>query len=446
MTVRSRISSAVAVIVLLTAACSSDEPESQADQSNASSTTSVSSSTTSLVEGAGVEESVPTSTIPVLESDFGVDETSIRIGLSVDLSGPLSGLDSFIVDAHLAYFDEVNDAGGIAGRSVEVIALDHASDIDAHVDNVRELLEQSERGVAMIASVGGDDFAAEVLPVLEAENALGISRGHAFRGAVTPPNLARLGEDTCIDAYAGVLRLAEATELEVPTLAIVSRQGVYGTRSTAGALAAAEEVEAETVFEFRGELTDESIEGVAAGLVSSEPDLVWLAVSPSDLRQLLLGVAGRDNAWLWGGTYQSYDPLLLETSVAATVSTLYTHTASVVPFGDSSAASRSARLRSTFPATEYWAAESLSFGWQQAELAHEILLIAAEAGDLTRAAIVNAHVADLPDFGASRFFSIDHEQATLRAPISEAGSTGLNTIDSPLIDRAALQMACGAAR
>ena len=445
MTLRARISSALVVIVLLAAGCSSDEPESQADQSAVSSTTSVSSSTTSLVEGVDVEETVPTTTLPALESDFGVDETSIRIGLSVDLSGPLSSLDSFIVDAQLAYFDEVNDAGGIAGRRVEIIALDHASNSDAHVDNVRELLEQSERGVAMITSVGGDEFAAQVLPLLEAENALGISRGHAFRGAVTPPNLARLGEDTCIDAYAGVLRLAEASELEAPTLAIVSRRGVYGARSTAGALAAAEEVEAEIVFEFRGELTDELIEGVAADLVSSEPDLVWLAVSPSELRQLFLGVAGGDNAWSWGGTYQSYDPLLLETSVAATVSSLYTHTASVVPFGDSSAASRSARVRSTFPATEYWAAESLSFGWQQAELAHEILLVAAEAGDLTRAAIVNAHVVDLPEVGASRFFSVDHEQATLRAPISEAGSTGLNAIDSPVIDRAALQIACGAA-
>ena len=446
MTVRGRISSAVAVIILLAAGCSSDGPESQADQSAASSTTSASSSTSSFVEAVDVEETVPTTTIPALESDFGVDETSIRVGLSVDLSGSLSSIDSFIVDAHLAYFDEVNAAGGIAGRRVEIVALDHASDRDAHLDNVRELLEQSERGVAMIASVGGDDFAADVLPLLEAENALGISRGHAFSGAVTPRNLARLGEDTCVDSYAGALRLTESSDLEAPTLAIVGRQGVYGVRSMAGAIAAAEEAEAEIVFEFVGELTDESLEDVAAELATSEPDLVWLAVSPSELRQLFLGVAGRENAWLWGGTYQSYDPLLLETSVAATVSTLYTHTASIAPFGDSSASTRSARIRSTFPATEYWAAESLSFGWQQAELAHQILLVAAESGDLTREAIVNAHVVDLPDVGATQFFSVDHEQATLRRPISEAGDTGLNAIDGPVIDRAALQTACGATR
>ncbi len=442
MTVFGRTSSAVAVIILLAAGCSSDEAESQADQSAASSTTSV-LSTSSSVEAADVEETAPTTTIPALESDFGVDETSIRVGLSVDLSGPLSGIDSFVVDAHLAYFDEVNAAGGIAGRMVEIIALDHASDSAAHLDNVRELLEQSESGVAMIASIGGDDFAAEVLPLLEAENALGISRGHAFSRAVTPRNLARLGEDTCVDSYAGVLRLIEASELEAPTVAIVSRQGVYGARSMVGAIAAAEEAEAEIVFDFGGELTDESVEDVATELAESEPDLVWLAVSPSELRQLFLGVAGRDNAWLWSGTYQSYDPLLLETSVAATVSTLYTHTASISPFGDST---RSARIRSTFPTTEYWAAESLSFGWQQAELAHQILLVAAESGDLTRAAIVNAHVVDLPDIGATKFFSIDHEQATLRTPISEAGDTGLTAIDGPVIDRAALQTACGATR
>ena len=121
MTVFGRTSSAVAVIVLLAAGCSSDEAESQADQSASSSTTSV-LSTFSSVEAADVEETAPTTTIPALESDFGVDETSIRVGLSVDLSGPLSGIDSFVVDAHLAYFDEVNAAGGIAGRMVDILS------------------------------------------------------------------------------------------------------------------------------------------------------------------------------------------------------------------------------------------------------------------------------------------------------------------------------------
>ena len=61
--------------------------------------------------------------------DFGVTEDTIRVGLNADLSGVFAGLVSPIVDAQQAYFDRLNENGGIDGREVELVILDTAYDL-----------------------------------------------------------------------------------------------------------------------------------------------------------------------------------------------------------------------------------------------------------------------------------------------------------------------------
>lgn len=75
-------------------------------------------------------------------SDVGSDK-EIRIGNIVPYSGPLSEFGA-IGQAEAAYFDMVNDRGGINGRKVRFITRDDNSDPAAALELTRELVEKDD--------------------------------------------------------------------------------------------------------------------------------------------------------------------------------------------------------------------------------------------------------------------------------------------------------------
>src|SRR5438552_951765 len=75
----------------------------------------------------------------------GVSKTNILIGQSSPFSGSNKELGEDIREGLQAYFKQVNEAGGVNGRTLELIALDDANDAKRSGENARILIEQ--RGV-----------------------------------------------------------------------------------------------------------------------------------------------------------------------------------------------------------------------------------------------------------------------------------------------------------
>src|SRR3979409_94202 len=73
-------------------------------------------------------------------SDIGVSDTEIRIGNIMPYSGPLAAF-ATIGKAEAAYFDMVNDNGGINGRKVRFISYDDSSDPATAIELTRKLVE-----------------------------------------------------------------------------------------------------------------------------------------------------------------------------------------------------------------------------------------------------------------------------------------------------------------
>ncbi len=73
----------------------------------------------------------------------GVTETEIKIGGTYPFSGPASSYGTF-GRAAAAYFDKVNDAGGINGRKINFIAYDDGYSPPKTVEQIRRLVEQDE--------------------------------------------------------------------------------------------------------------------------------------------------------------------------------------------------------------------------------------------------------------------------------------------------------------
>jgi len=73
----------------------------------------------------------------------GVTATKIKLGNTAPYSGPASSY-ATIAKSALAYFDMVNDRGGINGRKVEVISLDDSYSPPKAVEQTRKLVESDE--------------------------------------------------------------------------------------------------------------------------------------------------------------------------------------------------------------------------------------------------------------------------------------------------------------
>lgn len=73
----------------------------------------------------------------------GVTDTSIKIGNTMPYSGPAAAYGT-IGKAAQAYFDKINDEGGINGRKIEFISLDDGYSPPKTKEQTRKLVEQEE--------------------------------------------------------------------------------------------------------------------------------------------------------------------------------------------------------------------------------------------------------------------------------------------------------------
>src|SRR5258707_13649287 len=95
----------------------------------------------------------------------GVTKTKILIGQSSPFSGSNKDLGDDIREGIQAYFKQVNDAGGVNGRTLELVALDDANDAKRSAENARILIEQ--RGVLALVGYASATLSLPALPFAE---------------------------------------------------------------------------------------------------------------------------------------------------------------------------------------------------------------------------------------------------------------------------------------
>ncbi len=95
----------------------------------------------------------------------GVTKTRILIGQSSPFSGSNKELGEDIREGLQAYFKQVNEAGGVNGRTLELVALDDANDAKRSAENARILIEQ--RGVLALIGYASATLSLPALPFVE---------------------------------------------------------------------------------------------------------------------------------------------------------------------------------------------------------------------------------------------------------------------------------------
>ena len=84
--------------------------------------------------------------------DPGASDSEIKLGQTMPYSGPLSGF-ATLAKAELAYYQMINDQGGVNGRKITLISLDDGTSPPKTVEQTRRLIEE-DKVLAISGSLG----------------------------------------------------------------------------------------------------------------------------------------------------------------------------------------------------------------------------------------------------------------------------------------------------
>ncbi len=384
---------------LIAAACGSDDdggttaqdtspPDTEAmeDEDDAPATT----------EAMDDEDDAPTTTEAMddggeILTDIGVDDETIKVGFLSDLTGIFAGLTVPITDGSEAYFERLNDNGGIAGRQVETIVLDTGYDVPTHQQHYDTLSSDGADGVAMIGTSTGSPHTASIREDLVDDGlfASPLSWNSSWATAESS-NVFEWGTNYCVEGMNGVSYLAET--FDATTVAILSFPGDYGEDGALGAKLAAEALGLEVVYDGQGQVIPGSDQTpVITSLVASEADIVWATTNAGLMAEIMGGAAAQGFEGQWGGNGPSFSPLLLDSDIAPLLDTNYTHVQPYAAIGSGGSAGMDdvlSLMREYRADNQFLSVYVVS--WIQGEIVRQVLEAAAANGDMTRQGIVNA--------------------------------------------------------
>ncbi|WP_419918017.1 ABC transporter substrate-binding protein [Candidatus Poriferisocius sp.] len=100
--------------------------------------------------------------------DNGVTSSSIKVGWMGDLTGPTASSQSFNSHGSEAYFECVNERGGVLGRTIDYLPEDDQFSAETAAINFTKLTEDDK--VLALVGLGGSHISTQLQPDIEAMN------------------------------------------------------------------------------------------------------------------------------------------------------------------------------------------------------------------------------------------------------------------------------------
>jgi ABC-type branched-subunit amino acid transport system substrate-binding protein len=393
----------VVALGLVAAACGDDDDDETSEATTAA--TEAATATTAATEETEASPTTATETTEATETtageeidpasitfDVGVDEDTIRIGLNADLSGIFAPLVTQIVDGQEAYWEIVNDNGGIAGRQVELVVLDNGYDVPKHLENYEVMSGTGDQGVVMFSQSTGSPHTAATADMLVEDDLIAIPLSW-YSGWADPTigkNVFEAYTSYCLESMNGVSFMAD--NFDAQTVAIISFPGEYGQDGAFGAKYAAEQLGLEVVYDGEAAVVPGSDQTpVITELVNANPDIVWATINPTTLAEIMGAATSQGLQAQWSGNSPTYNFQLLGTDLGPVLDQYYTHSTYTqlwntgdVP-GMHEVVDGMREKRPDAPVSDVYIV-----AWTEGYITQQILEQAARNGDMTRAGVVAA--------------------------------------------------------
>lgn len=323
------------------------------------------------------------------------DHGCIYLGTLSDLTiGPFAPLAVPITDAQKAFWQKVNEEGGIGDAydvNVTSFVEDNEYNPEVHVQKYQEIQPEV---LALAQSLG----TPPTLAALEfyKEDDIVAAPASWWSGWEFEDNILESGTNYCIESMNAVDYAVE--EFGVQTVQAVGYPGDYGGDAAAGAEVAA----TENGLEFVG--TVETAPNAVAGsqdaavdaILQAQPDLVIITTGPAEMAEIVGGVAARGFQGKFIGTSPTWNKGVLDSPAGPAIEQLYLQSGPWGPFDSDTPGHEAMReaVGDVDPNDGY------TSGWAWSYPLRAVLDAAYENGDLTRAGVVQA---------ASELESVDYE-------------------------------------
>ncbi|MFE0700282.1 ABC transporter substrate-binding protein [Streptomyces sp. NPDC058872] len=369
----------------------------------------------------------------------GVTDETISLGALTDMTGVYATLGKSVTQAQQLYVKQVNAAGGICGRRLELTVRDHGYDPQKALAAYTEL----EPKVLGYAQFIGSPFVAAVKQRVDGQDK-GLVLPQAWSASLLgSPYIRVLGSTYDVETINAVDFLLTEKGLKAgDKLGHVYFEGDYGENALKGAKYAADKAGL-TVVEQKIKPTDNDMSAQVAALKQAGVKAVVISAGPRQAASLV-GVAAATGLKVpVVGNNSAFAPQLLGTQAGPALQEMYWFASPSLPIGaDTPTAEKLvADYRAAYPADGL--DNGIVAGWTAVSVFGEALKKACLAKDLTREGVdrallsMNAHdvgfgmVHDLGDPTAPS----SRESVILQPDASVPG--GMRTVRQPFVSEAA---------
>ena len=346
------------------------------------------------------------------------DNGCIYLGTISDLTvGPFTALSTLLTQAQAAFWNRVNEEGGIGGYDINVSEYTRDNQYNPEVHS--QVYEEIKDSVLALAQTLGSPTTAAIIEDLEAEGIVAApgswTSAWLFRDVILES-----GNAYCIEAMNGVEWALENRVQDAQTVMAVHFPGDYGADGAAGARVAAENAGLEfTAVETTPGADNQA--GAISAVVSQQPDILVLTTSPTETGTIV----GQAAAQGFTGTVvldsPAYNKALLDSAAGQAIESQVVIAYPWPGFEYDSPGHEAMReaLGDVDPNDGYVA------GWAWSYPLRAALEAAAESGDLTRAGLLEAatslesvdYEGMLPE-GAGNFAGEPNDQAVRQTTIA----------------------------
>lgn len=208
---------------------------------------------------------------PARAADPGIGDGTITLGMSAPFSGPNGAYGKEMREGALAYFAQLNGAGGVNGKKIELVTLDDGYETDRTVANTRKLIDEN-KVFALMAYYGSSPTTEAMKLFSEAKTPLlgTISGASSLRSPV--------------NRYMFHLRASYADETEaivnhlvgmgITNIAVFYQNDGFGKSGKDGVVAALARHKLKPVAEGSVERNSLQVEAAVAQIAKSNPQAV----------------------------------------------------------------------------------------------------------------------------------------------------------------------------
>jgi ABC-type branched-subunit amino acid transport system substrate-binding protein len=380
-----------------TAAASEPEPESESEEE---------SEPESEAESEGSESESEPAAGGEIATDIGVteepcpdavnpDHGCIYLGSISDLTvGPFSALGPAITAAQEAFWNRVNEDGGI-GDAYDVNVTEYVRDNLYAPETHNQVYQEIKGEVLALAQTLGSPTTAAIIEDLNAEQIVAAPASWTSLWAFQDVIL-ESGSNYCIEAMNAV-DYTQENQGPVESVMAVHYPGDYGGDYAAGARIAAE-ANGMTFTDVETGQGADNQGGAIQQILSAQPDLVLIATGPTELGTIVGQAAAQGFTGRFVGAGPTWNPGLVESPAFPALQQLYlqstywpTYTTPGIPAYEA--------MREALGEDGN---DGFTSGWMWSYPLLAALEAAAENGDLTRAGLFEA---------ASSLMEVDYEGA-----------------------------------